>query len=107
LTQAQYGVQEAYRELMMTMGVSFELDFSVKGDLNSYHITSQQAIEQVNKSIKRIDTMTPYQYQKDTSFREGVLGKIGRAHVLEKQNKLREQKIKAVKSRFLPTLSAT
>jgi len=107
LTQAQYGVQEAYRELMMIMGVSFELDFSVKGDLNSYHITSQQAIEQVNKSIKRIDTMTPYQYQKDTSFREGVLGNRGDIRVLEKQNKLREQKIKAVKSRFLPTLSAT
>ena len=106
LTQARYAVQQAYRNLSVVLGIPLKLEFSVLGDLNSFNITSRQVADQENQSIKKVDTMTPYQYRKAPRMIEGIAENRGDLRVLDKQNALKEREIKALKSRFLPTLTA-
>jgi outer membrane protein TolC len=106
LTQARYAVQEAYRELKVVLGIPLELNFMVQGDLNSFDVTSQEALEETNKNLKRVDNMTPYQYQVKSDIIDKATGLRGDLRVLEQQQNLKDREIKAIKSRFLPTLTA-
>lgn len=106
LTQARYDLKQAYRELNLVLGIPLKIDFTVQGDLNHFSITSQQAAREVNENIKKVDTMTPYQYSRSLSVMDKALNLRGDLRVLEKQNALKEREIKAIKSRFLPTLTA-
>src|SRR5699024_4117265 len=98
LTQAQYAVQQAYRNLSVVLGIPLELEYSTIGDLNSFRITSRQATDQANASIKKVDTMTPYQYEQTPRMVEKATENRGDIRVLETQNALKEREIKAVKS---------
>lgn len=106
LTQAKYAVEQAYRELSVVLGIPLEITFSVEGNLNAFNITSEYATDQVNETIKKVDGMTPYQYIKQSGRLGQATGMRGDIRVLEKQNALKNREIKAIKSRFLPTLSA-
>lgn len=107
LTQAKYAVQQAYRELKLVMGVPLDLKFDVQGDLSSFEVTAQQATKEVNQNLKRVDNMTPYQYTAETDAMDIATDKRGDIRMIEKQNQLKTQQIKAIKSRFLPRLSAS
>ncbi|HEX6982335.1 MAG TPA: TolC family protein [Balneolaceae bacterium] len=107
LTQAKYAVEQAYRELKMVLGVPLTLDFSVKGNLSEYNVTSQQAVNEVNQNLKRVNSMTPYQYITKSNVLGIAANRRGDIRVLDTQNQLQGRRIKAIKSRFLPTLSAT
>ena len=106
LTQAKYAVDKAYRELAVVLGIPLELDFSVQGDLNKFNITSREATDSVNKNLKKVDRLTPYQYRKNRVMTEKAADLRGDIRILDKQNKLKNKEIKAIKSRFLPTLTA-
>jgi outer membrane protein TolC len=106
LTQARYDVKQAYRELKVLLGVPLDLEFSVQGDLNDFNITAQQASNTINKNIKQVDNMTPYQFEKKENVVDLATDLRGDIRVLESQNDLKSREIKAIKSRFLPTLSA-
>lgn len=106
LTQAKYGVDEAYRELAVVLGIPIELEFTVQGDLNKFDITNQQAADKINETLKKVDKMTPYQYERQPAIVDKATDLRGDLRVLEKQNELKIQEIKAIKSRFLPTISA-
>jgi outer membrane protein TolC len=106
LTQAKYNVAQAYRELKIVMGVPLNLEFEVQGDLSSFEVTSQAAANEVNQNLKEVDKMTPYQYQSGSDVMNIATDKRGDIRVLEKQNELKSQEIKAIKSRFLPQLTA-
>ena len=106
LTQARYAVEQAYRDLRVVLGVPLDLDFSVQGDLNSFDIQSQQAASDINQNLKRVDNMTPYQFEQSRQVVELATDLRGDIRVLEKQNALKDREIKAIKSRFLPTLTA-
>jgi len=107
LTQARYQVRQAYRELKVVLGVPLELEFEVQGDLNSFKVTAQEAQEEVNQNLKKVDNMTPYQYSANPEMMDMATDLRGDLRVLEKQTQLKEREIKAIKSRFLPTLSAS
>lgn len=107
LTQANYAVEQAYRELKLEMGVPMELGFTVEGDLASFNILDEEAESEENKNIKKVDRLTPYAYGQDKNLLEIASGLRGDIRVLEKQNELQGREISAIKSRFLPTLSAT
>lgn len=107
LTQARYDLQQAYRELKVVLGVPLDLEFSVQGDLNSYEVTAQKAIDEKNKNLKQVDNMTPYQHNKEADVMDVATDLRGDIRVLETQNSLKEREIKAIKSRFLPSLSAS
>ena len=106
LTQARYDVKQAYRELKVLLGVPLDLEFSVQGDLNDFNITAQQASNTINQNIKQVDSMTPYQFEKKENVMDLATDLRGDIRVLESQNDLKSREIKAIKSRFLPTLSA-
>lgn len=106
LTQAKYAVNEAYRELAVVLGIPIELEFMVQGDLNNFVITNQQATDKINENLKKVDKMTPYQYEKKPSLVDRAADLRGDIRILEKQNELKIQEMKAIKSRLLPTLSA-
>ncbi|MCW9705333.1 TolC family protein [Aliifodinibius sp. 1BSP15-2V2] len=106
LTQAKYTVEQAYRELSVVLGIPLEIDFNVQGNLNAFNVKSQQASEKVNEVLKKVDSMTPYQYTGPAMPMEQATDMRGDIRVLEKQNALKNREIKAIKSRFLPTLSA-
>ncbi len=106
LIEARYAVDQAYRELKLSMGLPLGMSISVQGNLGSFNITQSEAEQDINKHIKEVDKMTPYSFQKSEGSL-GVAGDLrGDIRVLEKRVDLKEQEIKAIKSRFLPTLSA-
>lgn len=106
LTQAKYAVEQAYRELKLQLGLPIELDLSVQGDLNSYRIGSEGTVDQVNRNIREIDNMTPYSFEEKKELVDLATDLRGDIRVLQKQEDLKEREIKAIQSRFLPTLSA-
>lgn len=106
LTQARYNLQQAYRELKVVLGVPLELEFDVKGDLNSFNVTSQQATSEINRNLKKVDNMTPYQFSGQRDLMSTATDLRGDIRILEKQNQLQNRQIRAIKSRFLPTLTA-
>jgi outer membrane protein TolC len=106
LTRARYAVKQAYRDLRVVLGVPLDLDFTVQGDLNAFDVQSQQAMSDINRNLKQVDNMTPYQFENNARAVDLATDLRGDIRVLEKQNALKDREIKAIKSRFLPTLTA-
>lgn len=106
LTQARYAVQQAYRELKLVMGLPIELPLEVEGDLSSFNITANQATDEVNANIKRVDQMTPYSYKASRDIMDIAADLRGDIRILDRQEELKQREIRAIQSRFLPTLSA-
>lgn len=106
LIQATYSVAQAYRELNLSMGLPVGLPLSVQGDLSTFNITSRVTSNSSNNDIKQVDNMTPYSFEKDKELIDIATDLRGDIRVLEKQEDLKEREIKAIQTRFLPTLSA-
>lgn len=106
LTQAKYALEQAYRELKVILGVPLDMDFFVQGNLDEYNVTAQKSADSVNKNLKRVNSMIPFQYLEKENIVEVATDWRGDIRVLEKQNMLKVREIKAIRSRFLPTLSA-
>jgi len=106
LTEARYGVQQAYRELKIVMGLPIELELEVQGNLNSYNILGETAESEVNRTIKRVDRMTPYAYEKEKDLLDIATDLRGDLRIIDKQGDLKDREIRAIQSRYLPTLSA-
>jgi outer membrane protein TolC len=107
LAEARYALQKAYRELKVVLGIPLSLEFSVKGNLNSFNVTSQNAVAEVNKNLKKVDRMTPFQYRREENIMDLATDLRGDVRIIESQNKLKNREIKAIKSRFLPSLTAS
>jgi len=107
LIEAEYAVDEAYRDLKMAIGIPLEIDFNVKGNLNSFDIVSEEATSGMNQHIKMVDQMNPYTFQKQTNRERSLMDLRGDLRVLDARLNLNEKEIQAVKSRFLPTITAT
>lgn len=106
LTQARYAVEQAYRELKVVLGIPLELDFTIQGVLNTYDVTSEQAVQEVNQNLKKVDMMTPFQFNKEVDVMDIATDWRGDIRMLETRNDLMDRELRAVKSRFLPTLTA-
>lgn len=106
LTQAKYAVEQAYRELNLRLGLPIEVSLAVQGDLNRFQIGAESVADQVNQNIKEVDSMTPYSYEQQKELVDLATDYRGDIRVLNKQEDLKEREIKAIQSRFLPTLSA-
>lgn len=107
LIEAEYAVDEAYRMLKVGMGLPLQLEFEVIGSLNDFDIISSDMVTGVNEHIKKIDQMNPYTFQKEGLDSAGLESVRGDLRVLDASLALTDKEITAVKSRFLPTISAT
>lgn len=107
LIEAKYAVDEAYRNLKAALGLPLNLDFRVKGDLNSYDIHSNEADSEANEQLKKVDQMNPFSYQKETEEVMSFIDDRGDIRVLGARLDLNAKEVQAIKSRFLPTITAT
>lgn len=107
LIEAEYAVDEAYRNLNMAMGIPLSIDFEVTGNLNSFDIVAEEAGSPENKYIKKIDQMNPFVYEREEEEWPELINYRGDLRVLDARLNLNEKEIQAVKSRFLPTITAT
>ncbi len=107
LIEAQYAVDEAYRGLKVALGLPLQVDFEVKGNLNAFDIVSEDAGAEENAQIKRIDQMNPFIYQREEEAMSSFMDERGDLRILDARLNLNEKEIQAVKSRFLPTITAS
>lgn len=107
LIEAEYAVDEAYRILKVGMGLPLQLEFEVLGSLNDFDIISSNVVAGVNEQIKKIDQLNPFTFQKEGLDSMGLESVRGDLRILDASMALTDKEIIAVKSRFLPTLSAT
>tara|TARA_R110000868_G_scaffold259361_9_gene517441 strand:- start:44022 stop:45497 length:1476 start_codon:yes stop_codon:yes gene_type:complete len=107
LIEAKYGIDEAYRILKISMGLPLKFDFKVEGSLNEFDILSTESEDGVNGTLKMVDQMNPYTFQKEGLDSIGLESMRGDLRVLDASIALSDKEITATKSRFLPTLSAS
>lgn len=107
LTQARYAAEAAYRELKLVMGLPVELPLTVRGNLGQYAIMKETAAIPANSNIKTVNDMTPYAFEREQRLMNLATDLRGDIRVLEQQNKLKDKEIRAIKSRFLPTLTSS
>lgn len=107
LIEAEYAVLEAYRNLKYVLGLPYQLEFEVLGNLNEFDILSDNNGNSANADIKRIDQLNPFTYQEEMLDEIFLAQNRGDMRILDAQLNLKDQEITAIKSRFLPTLSAT
>lgn len=107
LIEARYAVDEAYRNLKVALGIPLEIDFGVRGDLNSFDIIGSDAVADENTGIKKVDQMNPFTFEKKQNEWPSFIEDRGDVRVLDARLNLNEKEIQAVKSRFLPTITAS
>lgn len=107
LIEARYDVDEAFRNLKVALGIPLEIDFEVKGNLNSFDIITGEVESDENAGIKRVDQMNPFTFQIKQDNWSSLIEERGDLRVLDARLNLNEKEIQAVKSRFLPTITAT
>lgn len=106
LTNAEFGVKSAKRELLDVMGLPLDLPFSVKGNLNTFDIYADSAIDESNAELKMLDRQVPFIDQGDSLLFNMAFTNRGDLRILNIQNELQNQLLKAQWSEYLPTISA-
>jgi outer membrane protein TolC len=106
LIEAEYGVDEAYRNLKMVLGLPLALDFEVIGNLNEFDILSETSSNDINSDIKKVDRMNTFMFHKEGLTELGLEEFRGDIRTLDASLNLKDKEITAIKSRFLPTLNA-
>lgn len=107
VVEAEYGVQEAYRNLKIALGLPLALEFEVSGDLNAFDIVENETDNDANLSLKRIDLMNRYTFSgvQDMNV-DSRLGLRGDLRVVDARLNLKDREISAIRSRYLPTVTA-
>lgn len=105
--EAKYAVDEAYRSLNVAMGVPVDFPYKVRGDLNKFDILSENSDESSNSHLKKVDRMNPYTFSSGTVDSASLTNFRGDIRIAEANLRLQEKQIRAEKSRFLPTLTAS
>lgn len=105
--EAQYAVAEAYRDLNVVLGIPVGLGIHVLGDLNTFDIFTEEAQSTENQHIKTIDRMNPFDSGSEVEESFSLLDNRGDLRILEANLSLKQKEMLAVRSRFLPTLTAS
>lgn len=107
LVEAEYAVDEAYRNLKVALGLPLKFDFNVVGNLNEFDILAEDATTGENEHIKKVDRMTSFAFRKMQPDSMGLEDTRGDLRLLDASLELKNREVRAVQSRFLPILSAT
>jgi len=89
------------------MGLPVKFSYKVKGSLNEFDILSETASQPENTHLKNIDRMNPYSFSSSTIDSALLTENRGDIRVAEANLRLQDKQIRAEKSRFLPTLTAS
>lgn len=107
LIEAEYAVDEAYRNLKVALGVPIEIGFGVKGNLNEFDIAAENSSSLENQHLKEVDQMNPFAFQKPNDEWETYIDDRGDVRILDARLNLNKKEIRAEQSRFLPTITAS
>lgn len=106
LTDAELGVEEAYRNLKELMALPLDMQLEIIGSLSEYEINSVAEGGDVNDTIYDIVNATPLPRLTQDEALDMMRDMRGDLRVLDVQQVLKDREIRAIKSRFLPTISA-
>ncbi|MDX1642468.1 MAG: TolC family protein [Balneolaceae bacterium] len=106
LKDAQIAVEESYRNLKEVMALPLDMPVEIVGNLGSYYINNPPADMDVNEEIYELVRATPVPSLSQEEALDVMRDKRGDLRVLEAQENLKDREIKAIKSRFLPTITA-
>lgn len=105
-TEAKYAVDEAYRNLKTVLGVPLDLELSVKGNLSQFNILDETSVIDENRHLVEVDRMNPIPFSNKNIDSLEVTELRGDLRVIDASLSLKDKEIRAIKSRFLPTLTA-
>lgn len=106
LKDAQIAVEEAYRNLKEVMALPMDMPVTVVGNLGDYRINQPSANTDVNQEIYSLVEATPIPSLSQEEVIDVMREKRGDLRVLDAQENLKDREIMAIKSRFLPTITA-
>lgn len=106
LKDAQLAVEEAYRNLKEVMALPLDMPIGIVGSLSEYQINNPSTNSNVNEELYEVVHATPLPALTKEEAMDVMTQKRGDLRVLEVQENLKSREIKAIKSRFLPTISA-
>lgn len=106
LKDAQLAVEEAHRNLKEVMAMPMDMPLEVVGSLSQYKINDPEAGNGINEDLYEIVRATPLPVLSEEEALDVMREKRGDLRVLDAQESLKDREIKAIKSRFLPTLTA-
>lgn len=106
LKDAQLAVEEAYRNLKELMALPLDMPVTVVGNLGDYRINNAPSDMDHNSAIYQIVSATPVPSLNQEELLDVMRKKRGDLRVLNAQENLKDREIKAIKSRFLPTITA-
>lgn len=107
LTTAQFTLENAKRDLLDVLGLPLDLPYSVVGDLNTFDIYSTSASEDVNESLKKVDTAIPLVTDHNEAVFAEAFDDRGDLRILDVQSQLQRKNLMAQKAQYLPTLAAS
>ncbi len=106
LKDAQLAVEEAYRNLKEVMGLPMDMPLEITGSLSSYRINNPPSENHGNEALYEIVQATPLPELSEEEAMDLMRQKRGDLRALNVQDDLKDREIMAIKSRFLPTISA-
>lgn len=106
IREAEFDVEQAYRDLKLVLGVPVEMPFRVVGNLNRFDILSEDPSVSENESLKKIDNFTSLPPSGEPEVKGMMQEQRGDLRMLHVQDELKDREILAIKSRFLPTVTA-
>ncbi len=109
LLETEVAIEQAYRNLKVVTGIPVEMDISIAGDLGAFDIQADAPMDPVNQSLKKIDRANPLAIQQtgEDQVLSLMQNRRGDLRILQKQDELKDREILAIKSRLLPTISAS
>lgn len=106
LDEARLSVEESYRNLKEVMGLPLDFEMEIEGNLNNYDVNNPGETAGENQAILRIDQATPLPQVTNENALSVMRQKRGDLRALQVQDNLKDREILAIKSRFLPTITA-
>lgn len=106
LKDAQLAVEETYRNLKEVMALPIDMPIEIVGSLSDYRINNPAEGGDENDTIYDIVQATPLPMLSEEEALDVMRDKRGDLRVLDVQESLKDREIRAIKSRFLPTITA-
>ncbi|MDZ7717973.1 MAG: TolC family protein [Balneolaceae bacterium] len=106
LKDAQLAVEEAHRNLKEVMALPLDMPLEIVGSLSEYRINNPSEDGNKNENIYNLVKATPLPMLSEEEALDVMRGKRGDLRVLDVQQSLKDREIRAIKSRFLPTITA-
>lgn len=106
LRNAELAAAEAYRNLKEILGLPVNMPLQIEGQLNDFDVYESGIPEGVNQSLYKITGATPVHDFDNEEIIDVMRNQRGDLRALNVQDELKDREIRAIKSRFLPTITA-